>query len=87
MVTLAAFNKEVDLTALVVRVVDMAKGLDRGARSAVQGTTAGGADKLLSQTLAVSMDEHRRRSDMESPPRLTLKQVEEELRKAEEKFS
>ena len=58
MVTLAAFNKEVDLTALVVRVVDMAKGLDRGARTAVQGTTAGGADAVFAMvfTLGESAD-------------------------------
>lgn len=47
MVTLGAFGKELDLTALVVRVVQIAKGLDQGARIAVGDSAKGGADMVL----------------------------------------
>jgi hypothetical protein len=47
LVTLAGFGKELDLTALVVRAVEVAKGLDQGARMVVGNSPAGGADVVL----------------------------------------
>jgi hypothetical protein len=46
LVTLAAFGCELELTGLVVRVVELAKGLDRGARVGT-GKRAGGVSDLV----------------------------------------
>lgn len=47
LVTLAAFGKELELTGLVVRAVELAKGLDQGARLAVGDSPVGKADVVL----------------------------------------
>jgi hypothetical protein len=47
LVTLSAFGKELELTALVARVVELAKGLDRSFREQVGDKPCGGSDFVM----------------------------------------
>ena len=47
LVTLRAFRNELELTALVVRAVELARGLDQGARLSVEDSQGGGADVVF----------------------------------------
>jgi hypothetical protein len=57
LVTLSAFGAEIELSALVVRVVQMAMRLDKGFRTATAGTVPAGADPLFVLTMEFRRDD------------------------------
>lgn len=50
LVTLSAFGCELELTDLVVRTVNLAKGLDASMRAETAGKTGGGSDLIMAAT-------------------------------------